>query len=231
MANYDSIHTGSDIDAAVSAIQAGTFDSITIGGEVVSPYTFKNVLMNGEVTRINQAGFNGVSWVNGEYGYDGWLATTSNMVQVVEFGNFVPNIEYTLSGIGVTTQQVTSPVSGNWTIPEIPRTATQVQLEQGSVATNFELIPEDLALSRCQRYYERMAIGIYGGHIVATDNHSVITWFFKVEKVNVPTVTNPVAGAAYVNWLSSSTMHTSFKLHNYAPATTTDAIADARLYS
>ena len=91
-----------------------------------------------------------------EYGYDRWRATATAMVQVVEDGSYKPNTVYTLSGDGVQTQQITSPASGDWTIPEIPRTARNIQLEEGTVATPFEQRPIGLEFSLCQRYYQKM---------------------------------------------------------------------------
>ncbi|HHO0780427.1 TPA: prophage tail fiber N-terminal domain-containing protein, partial [Aeromonas hydrophila] len=64
----------------------------------------RNILINGEVTRINQRGFDG-NWANlavGAYGYDRWKkADATNMTQVVEAGNFTPGAKYRLSGVGV----------------------------------------------------------------------------------------------------------------------------------
>jgi hypothetical protein len=118
--------------------------------------SFRNILINGEVTRINQRGFDG-NWAglsNGDYGYDRWKkADASNITQVVEAGNFVPNASYVLSGTNVTTQTLTAPASGNWSIT-VPNTATYVQLEQGSVPTPFESRPYGHELSLCQRYYQ-----------------------------------------------------------------------------
>ena len=114
----------------------------------------RNILINGEVTRINQRGFDGTSWIDGEYAYDRWKATASEMTQIVEDTNYKYDTEYTLSGDGITTSQITSPSSGDWTIPDVPRTARNIQLEEGSVATPFEVVPIADTLSRCQRYYE-----------------------------------------------------------------------------
>jgi hypothetical protein len=116
---------------------------------------FKNVLINGNLA-INQRGVTIAAAANGSYGPDRWKkVNASNMTQIVEGGNFKPNKVYTLSGTGVTTQQLTSPASGNWTLPNIPITATNIQLEEGSIATPFELRPVGLELSLCQRYYTK----------------------------------------------------------------------------
>jgi len=116
----------------------------------------KNKLINGEVTRINQRGVaNWAAVANGAYGYDRWKKiNASNMTQIIEAGNFRPSTVHTLSGVGVTTQQITSPASGNWTLPNIPITATNVQVEEGLEATPFEVRHIAFELALCQRYYE-----------------------------------------------------------------------------
>ena len=116
---------------------------------------YKNVLINGD-GRVNQRNFDG-NWIGasiGEYGYDRWYkADASNKGQVIEAGNFKPNTVYTVSGVGVTTSQIVSPASGNWTVT-VPFTATKVQLEKGSVATDFEIRDFSAELLLCQRYYQ-----------------------------------------------------------------------------
>lgn len=130
----------------------------SFGGQGGSSLSFRNILINGEVTRINQRGFDG-NWAglsNGDYGYDRWKkADASNISQIVEEGNFIPDAEYVLSGTNVTTQVVTAPSSGNWTIA-VPNTASYVQLERGSVASPFEHRPIGLELSLCKRYYYKI---------------------------------------------------------------------------
>lgn len=118
----------------------------------------RNILINGEVTRINQRGFDG-NWANiavGAYGYDRWKkADATNMTQVVEAGNFTPGAKYRLSGVGVTEKALTAPASGNWSIT-VPQTARNVQLEIGEVATPFEVRNIQQELAMCQRYYWKM---------------------------------------------------------------------------
>ncbi len=129
----------------------------------MAAYSGRNILIDGEVGRINQSGFDG-NWANvvdWEYGYDIWRKTNDgDIFQVVEKGNFKPNSVYTLSGNGVTTRQVTSPSSGNWEWgTSVPNTATNVQLELGTVATEFEILPYSDQLARVQRHYVK-----YGGN-------------------------------------------------------------------
>ena len=151
-----SITLNAAADGLSATIQLGAADKVSITNTGI-PF-MKNVLINGEVTRINQRGVaNWAAVANGAYGYDRWKKVdTSNMTQIVEAGNFRPSTLYTLSGVGVTTQQITSPASGNWTLPNIPIAATNVQCEEGPVATPFELRPIGMELSLCQRYYYRM---------------------------------------------------------------------------
>lgn len=150
----------------------------------------KNKLINGEVTRINQR--NVANWAavaNGDYGYDRWKKIdASNMTQIIEAGNFRPNTVHTLSGIGVTTQQITSPASGNWQIPNIPIAATNVQVEEGLEATPFEVRHIGFELSLCQRYYERFVTGL-AGYVNAASGQIAPIATFKIEKRAVPTLT------------------------------------------
>lgn len=119
---------------------------------------FRNVLINGAVT-INQRGVSYASASVGDYWADRWKKTSSGMKQIVEDGNYEYSTQYTLSGTGVTTAQGTSPASGDWDISStfgdvIPGTATDIQLEKGSVATPFEHRSYGQELALCQRYYE-----------------------------------------------------------------------------
>lgn len=131
--------------------------------------------------RINQRGVTIAAAANGSYGPDRWKKVgASNMTQIVEAGNFIPNSTYTLSGTGVTTQQIISPASGNWTLPNIPIAATNVQLEEGSIATPFEQRPIGLEMSLCERYYEHVT------GVALTTTHS--TFMMRQTKRVVPTL-------------------------------------------
>lgn len=164
----------------------------------------KNKLLNGEVTRINQRAFDGnwtpkgnyppagtIAQKEATYGYDQWAkADATNMLQVIEAGNFRPSTVHTLSGQNVTTQQITSPASGNWTIT-VPQTARNVQLEEGTDATPFEIRPVAFELAQCQRYYCCSANlndgnGFYG---TATSGHVYRSYGrFPVSMRTTPTV-------------------------------------------
>ena len=122
----------------------------------LAAYAGRNILLDGEVGRINQSAFDG-NWANvadSAYGFDIWMKESDTTIkQIVEEGNFAPGAEYTLSGVGVTEQQITSPASGNWVIGGIPNTATLIQVERGAIATPFEILPYSDQLARVQRYF------------------------------------------------------------------------------
>ena len=164
-------------------IAASTNTVEAMSGPNNSPLSFRNKLINGEVTRINQRGV--VNWAavaNGAYGYDRWKKIdASNMTQIIEAGNFRPSTVHTLSGVGVTTQQITSPASGNWTLPNIPITATNVQLEEGLEATPFEVRHIALELEMCQRYLPVITDGAFGSGYFANATSGVIYTPFKVQ--------------------------------------------------
>jgi hypothetical protein len=117
----------------------------------------KNLIINGSM-KVNQRGFDG-NWAGAsiyDYGYDRWFKNGSQLDQVVEAINYTPSTTYTLSGTNVTTQQLTSPASGDWHV-YAPFDATNVQLELGSVATDFEHRSYGEELALCQRYYQRIS--------------------------------------------------------------------------
>lgn len=207
------------MSSGIRSDASGTFGALTFGGYDVLRFGsdnsgqlagFRNILINGDM-RINQRGVTIATAANGAYGPDRWKKVdASNMTQIVESGNFVPSATYTLSGTGVTTQQITSPASGNWTLPNIPIVATNVQLEEGSIATPFEHRPIGLELELCQRYYEKSfttdttpANGPSGTAFVDPSNATVlnathrvffgdstyhVVYPFKVQKKVTPTV-------------------------------------------
>jgi hypothetical protein len=161
-------------DGLSGAIQIGGVTKVNITNSGLQ-FT-KNKLINGEVTRINQRVFNGtwsgksvwetqpatIAGKEAAYGYDMWFRSNAarldgtgaseNMAQWIEAGNYRPSTVHTLSGTGVTTTQITSPASGGWKIV-VAQGATDVQVEEGAVATPFELRSIRYELAECQRYF------------------------------------------------------------------------------
>jgi hypothetical protein len=119
---------------------------------------FRNIIINGDVT-INQRGKAYSAATNNTYWADRWQKKNGGkMVQIIEAGNFIPTATYTLSGTNVTTQQLTAPGAGDWAIPTVPSNARKIQLELGTVATQFEQRPLGVEIALCQRYYHNMNV-------------------------------------------------------------------------
>ncbi len=173
---------------------------------------FKNILINGDM-RINQRSFDGdwTGMADWAFGYDRWrnYETGEYIYQEVEEGSYKPSTIYTLSGTNITTQQATSPTSGTWWIggysdfiQAIPTNATNIQLEEGVVATAFELRPIGLELSLCQRYFWKgLAAGNggaykYGVALTAYIEGNQI--MYPVDMRSEPTVAIDTAGT-YTN--------------------------------
>ena len=141
---------------------------------------FKNVLINGDF-RVNQRGFDGDWAASGYvYGYDRWFKSSIEegwIGQRIETLNLIDNETYTLSweggGDGVikdgnnveiargqsplTTVLPLNDYNGRGGYVYVPyATSINMQLERGSLATEFEQrsIQQELAL--CQRYYLRL---------------------------------------------------------------------------
>lgn len=148
----------------------------------------RNLIVNGSF-EINQRNRDINSVAIGEYGPDRWKRTTNGMTQVIESGNFIPGAVYTLSGIGLTTQQLTSPSSGHWTLPEIWSGAREIQLELGPVSTPYERIPLSMQFTRCLRYYQLLqaevggavtsGVSLYGQVFFTTPMRAAPTLVFK----------------------------------------------------
>lgn len=192
-------------NAGIRSDSAG-FGAFTYGGEDKFRFGadnsgqlagFRNILINGDM-RINQRGVTIAAAANGAYGPDRWKKVdASNMTQIVEAGNFVPNATYTLSGTGVTTQQLTAPASGNWTLPNIPIVATKIQLELGSIATPFENRPIGLELALCQRYYAVLN-SEYSGQCITT-TRAAASINFPVTMRTAPTLQAATANGQILN--------------------------------
>ena len=154
----------------------------------------RNVLINGDL-KVNQRQTPITAAAVGAYGPDRWKKVdATNMTQVVEDLNFTPGAKYTLSWKGGTPQVLTAPASGHWTLPNIPITATEVQLELGEVVTPFERRSYGQELALCQRYYERIGgesnyQGLRWIGYNATSAGTELRLGFKATKRTLPTMT------------------------------------------
>ena len=180
-----------DLTGIVDLAVTGDIQTTSLNGGQLAG--FRNVLINGAVS-INQRGTTYAAAATGAYWADRWKKTAGGMVQIIEDGNYAPSTVHTLSGTGVTTQQVTSPANGNWTTPDVPSTATNIQLEPGPVATSFEHRPVGLELSLCQRYFVKQDFGTSStAKSVAYSTGNFTTqlpylYYFPVEMRAQPTV-------------------------------------------
>ena len=183
--------------------------TVSVGNQPVANLTStggiafcKNKLFNGEVTRINQRNFDGNwatknTWASGNtiaqqelcYGWDMWAkASATDMLQVIEAGNFRPSTVHTISGLNMTTRQETSPASGNWNIV-VPQAARNVQVEEGVEATPFEIRPIGFELAQCQRYYEICALCYVWNISYAAASTIALVQPFKERKRTKPSYT------------------------------------------
>ncbi len=153
--------SGSGITSA--NILDGTIAAIDINSAVVLGVTDaekvnlksgrKNLIINGKF-QVNQRGAASKTATSSAYNYDRWYYDGTDLRYKVEAGDFLPSTTYTISGTNVTTAEVTSPASGNWTFT-VPSNADLVQLELGSLATDFEHRSYGEELALCQRYYQK----------------------------------------------------------------------------
>ena len=144
----------------------------------------KNLIINGKF-QINQRGAVSKTATSGAYNYDRWYFDGTDLRYRVEDGDYVPSTVYTLSGTNVTTTQITSPSSGVWTLT-VPTTVNLVQLELGSVATDFEHRSYGEELALCQRYFCK-----FTGYISVTLQNSTL---WPVQMRSTPTVTSTATG-------------------------------------
>ena len=94
---------------------------------------------------------------------------------------------------------------------------TGVQLEAGSVASDFEFLPVDINLQRCQRYYHLIDDGDNTSGIGVATSYTVTTAYL-ITSLNPEMRTTPsidqVSGTSYYNYLNEATGKTfnSFSL-------------------
>jgi hypothetical protein len=178
----------------------------------------RNVLINGNL-RINQRGVTIAAAAVGQYGPDRWKKVdASHMTQIVEDLNVVHGATYTLSGTGVTTQQLTAPASGHWTLPNIPITATNIQLELGTVATPFEHRSYGQELALCQRYYETRSFSALGVATASAQNIGGDVPFI-VTKRAAPTISQTNTFAFNVSTSTGSSGITASRFLSFRGAT------------
>ena len=89
-----------------------------------------------------------------------------------------------------------------------------VQLEVGSVATDFEHEPYGVTLAKCRRYFDRLnidsasAVRFLAG-VASTTSQADGIWQFKVEMRAAPTVTSTAVATFLVNYLSAAAAGTA----------------------
>ena len=71
---------------------------------------------------------------------------------------------------------------------------SDLQLEEGEIATPFEVRPYGLELSLCQRYYEVMQAQVDTAQ--SGSSYVSATWFYKVTKRTTPTVVHGAGSTA-----------------------------------
>ena len=158
----------------------------------------KNLLINGNKT-INQRNFDG-NWSSksvGEYGYDRWKKHGDGIEQIIEGGWFGAGV-YTLSWQGAGSGLVNGTTvanGGTFYVANathnisvvVPEAATLIQLELGSVATEFERTHIGTEEELCRLYFERKhyfthLVNIYSANLAYT------VFYFSKKRAN-PTVT------------------------------------------
>ena len=171
----------------------------------------KNIIINAEVTRINQRGFDGTSWVAGEYGYDRWKGSTSPgmMLQPIEDGFYIPNtayrLNYEVNNTPVETVDLTSPLSGVWEI-EVPTSARKIHLVPAGTSEMYFKEDYGIDLLRCKRYYNKTVneAVMWSGYTVSGNGYWSI-YHFPIRMRDIPTVTLTNDPASFTLSVSSIT--------------------------
>ena len=197
-----SSESGSLTPSMINAYTKEEVDS-EVDNAIQSNYGFKNYIINGD-KRVNQREYADGVLTDGEYGYDRWKGSDSdaNIEQVIEQQNITTGT-YTISWIGggtATVNGTTGLASGDsltitvigYVSVVVPKDATNIQLEEGSVATPFEQRPYGLELSLCQRYLPyRSKIGIstlvHGSGRASSSQLALIEVPSKVTSRAIPT--------------------------------------------
>lgn len=89
---------------------------------------------------------------------------------------------------------------------------TDVQLENGSIATDFEREAQGVTLAKCQRYFETIVGGATGtpfGSGYATTTAVVWAYVKYLPKRTIPSITNSTASNFRISYQATSTIVTS----------------------
>jgi hypothetical protein len=104
------------------------------------------------------------------------------------------------SGVTNTWQNYSSGYLSNGSLPGLGGSTddevyiTGVQLEAGTTASDFEFLPYDINLMRCERYYKKVLImDGYGGQVIARTSLAAGATEFQVPISGQPMRTNPTA--------------------------------------
>lgn len=195
---------------------------------------FKNVLINGDF-RINQRGFDG-NWAaaaDNEYGYDRWFkAELTKIGQYIEDANVIVGDQYTVSwdngtagdglgfvydkdavplGSGTSGFTFTMATTGNF-LPAIslyvPNDATNIQLERGTVQTDFEIRNIQQELAMCQRlYWEANGLNMPMSLVSTTSTNRILWVPFPVTMRVPPTSVTYTVNAGTPSPAGTITIH------------------------
>ncbi len=150
--------------SANHAINKQQLDSALSNLDITSITGFKNLILNG-CKRVNQRGAASIDETASAYNFDRWYYDGTNFIQYIEDKNIVLSGTYTLSWIGTATATVDgASVSNGGQVTLTANTQCEVkfnssdfnfvQLEYGTKATNFEVLPFQLELFLCYRYFQ-----------------------------------------------------------------------------
>jgi len=116
---------------------------------------------------------------------------------------------------------------------------TGVQLEAGTSATDFEFLPIDVSLGRCQRYFKKLQTYSFDGYAGASGQFMYILFQLDPPMRASPTVTagsngGGTSNASVISAIESSTVGFSYRITSsgggrFFSLTNTGATADAEL--
>tara|TARA_R100000655_G_scaffold2550_1_gene10182 strand:+ start:1210 stop:2220 length:1011 start_codon:yes stop_codon:yes gene_type:complete len=100
---------------------------------------------------------------------------------------------------------------------------TGVQLEAGSVATDFEFLPADVNLRRCQRYFQQVTSNAWFFTYDNTTQNSRLNFFLKCDMRAVPTTTITITSGSSSDGVQYSDVGKITYYQNGASGCRTDA--------